>query len=35
MRTFAQVFTKHEERLKDIVETVQTWRATLSEVKIL
>ena len=33
--TFAQAFAKHEERLKDIVEKVQTWRATLSEVKIL
>ena len=32
MGTFAQVFTEHEELLKDIMENVQTWRATLSEV---
>ena len=30
--TFAQAFAKHEERLKDNTEKVQTWRATLSEV---
>ena len=32
MGTFAQAFIKHEERLKDNMEKVQTWRATLSEV---
>ena len=32
MGTFAQAFTEHEELLKDIMEKVQTWRATLSEV---
>ena len=32
MGTFAQAFTEHEERLKDNMEKVQTWRATLSEV---
>ncbi|XP_030936579.1 TMV resistance protein N-like [Quercus lobata] len=30
--TFAQAFAEHEERLKDNMEKVQTWRATLSEV---
>ena len=30
--TFAQTFAKHEERLKDNMEKVQTWRAILSEV---
>ena len=32
MGTFAQAFIKHEERLKDNMEKVQTWKATLSEV---
>ena len=32
MGTFAQAFIKHEERLKDNMEKVQTWRDTLSEV---
>ncbi|KAK9993244.1 hypothetical protein SO802_022947 [Lithocarpus litseifolius] len=32
MRTFAQAFVEHEERLKDNMEKVQTWRAALSEV---
>ena len=32
MGTFAQAFTEHEEHLKDNMEKVQTWRATLSEV---
>ena len=30
--TFAQAFAEHEERLKDNMEKMQTWRATLSEV---
>ena len=30
--TFAQAFAKHEERLKEDNEKVQTWRAALSEV---
>ena len=28
---FAQAFAEHEQRLKDNMEKVQTWRATLSE----
>ena len=32
IETFAQAFAEHEECLKDNMENVQTWRATLSEV---
>ena len=32
MGIFAQAFAEHEERLKDNMEKVQTWRATLTEV---
>ena len=32
MQTFAQAFAEHEKHLKDNMENVQTWRATLSEV---
>ena len=30
--TFAQAFDKHEERFKDRMENVQTWRTALTEV---
>ncbi|XP_050280272.1 TMV resistance protein N-like [Quercus robur] len=30
--TFAQAFDKHEERFKDCIENVQTWRTALTEV---
>ena len=30
--TFAQAFAKHEERFKDSIEKVQTWRIALTEV---
>ena len=32
MGTFAQAFDKHEERFKDRMENVQTWRTALTEV---
>ena len=32
MRSFAQAFVEHEERLKEDTKNVQTWRAALSEV---
>ena len=32
MGTFAESFAKHEERFKDNIEKVQTWRYTLKEV---
>ena len=32
MRSFAQAFVEHEERLKENTKNVQTWRAALSEV---
>ena len=32
MGTFAQAFAEHEKCLKDNMENVQTWKATLSEV---
>ena len=32
MGTFAQAFAEHEKHLKDNMENVQTWKATLSEV---
>ena len=32
MGTFAQAFSKHEERFKENIEKVQTWRIALREV---